>query len=129
MILTLVKPNSQRRHPAGGTARSFLQSTILGATAIAIAVFGQPTQALAAAVIVVALCALVQGSSVTRSAASVVSTLFRALQGTSAEDRAWPAYSAGDLPGSRPDQGRLPGKLPARQSARQRSSSRPGRFS
>ena len=86
MILTLVKPNSQRSHPAGGTARSFLQSTILGATAIAIAVFGQPTQALAAAVIVVALCALVQGSSVTRSTASVVSTLFRALQGTSVED-------------------------------------------
>jgi len=91
MILALVKPkasaastrplpDSQRRHPAGGTARSFLQITILGGTAIAIAVFGRPAQALAAAVIVVALCALIQGRSVTRSVASVVHTLLRALQ-------------------------------------------------
>jgi hypothetical protein len=71
MILALVKPKASAAstrplldsHPSGGTARSFLQITILGATAIAIAVFGRPTQALAAAVIVVALCALAQGRS------------------------------------------------------------------
>ena len=100
MILTLVKPkasaastrprpDTQRSRPGGGTVRSFLQITILGATAIAIAVFGRPTQALAAAVIVVALCALAQGRSVTRSTASVVHTMLRALQGTDAEATAW----------------------------------------
>lgn len=137
MILVLVKPkasaastrplpDSQRSHPSGETARSFLQITILGGTAIAIAVFGRPTQALAAAVIVVALCALAQGRSVTRSTASVVRTLLRALQGTNAEVGAWPTHSAGDLLGGRPDRRRLPDKLSARQSARQRSSRRPG---
>jgi hypothetical protein len=136
MILTLVKPkasaatirpllDSQRSRPSGGTARSFLQITILGATAIAIAVFGRPTQALAAAVIVVALCALAQGRSVTRSTASVVHTLLRALQGTNAEASAWPTHSAGDSPSGRPDRRRLPEKPPGK--ARQRSSSRPGR--
>jgi hypothetical protein len=138
MILILVKPkasaastrpllDSHRSHPNGGTARSFLQSTILGATAIAIAVFGQPTQALAAAVIVVALCALTQGSSVTRSTASVVHTLLRAFQGTNTEARAWLAHSAGDLLSGRPERRQRPGKLSARQSAQQRSATRLGR--
>lgn len=138
VILALVKPkasaastrpllDSQRNHPSGGTARSFLLITILGATAIAIAVFGRPTQALAAAVIVVALCALAQGRPVTRSTASAVHTLLRALQGTNAEASAWPTHSADDLLSGRPDRHRLPDKLSARQGARQRSSSRPGR--
>lgn len=138
MILALVKPkasaastrpqlDSQRSNPSRETARSFLQSTILGATAIAIAVFGQPTQALATAVIVVALCALAQGRSVTRSTASAVRTLLGVLQGTNAEARAWPTHPADDLLSGRPDRRRRPGKLSARQNARQRSSSRPGR--
>lgn len=102
LILGLVKPkasaaptrplpDSQRIHPSGGTARSILQITILGAIAIGVAVFGRLTQAVAAAVIVDALCALAQGRSVTRSTASVVDTLLRALQGTNAEASAWPA--------------------------------------
>lgn len=137
-ILALVKPkasaasirplvDSQRSHRSGGTARSFLQITVLAATAIAIAVFGQPTQALAAAVIVVALCALAQGHSVTRSTASAVHTLLRALQGTNAEAGAWPTRSAGDLLSGQPDRRRLPGKLSAGQGSRQRSRRRPGR--
>jgi hypothetical protein len=136
MILALVKPkasasstrplpdNSQRSHPSGGTARSFVQVTILGATAIVIAVFGRPTPALAAAVIVVALCALAQGRSVTRSTSSVIQSLLRALQGPDTEARRWLTHSAGNLLSSRPDR---PGKLSARPTARQRSHSRPGR--
>jgi hypothetical protein len=135
MILDLVKPkasaastrslpDSRRSHPCEGTAWSFLQMTILGGTAIAVAVFGRPTQALAAAVIVVALCALTQGRSVTRSTASVVHTLLRALQGTNAEAGAWPTHSAGDLLNGRPGRRQLPDKLSARQSTRQRSGSR-----
>jgi hypothetical protein len=68
--------------------------TILGAVAIGIAVFGRPTQALAAAVIVVALCAMAQGRSVTRSTASVVGTLLRALQGTNPDISPWSAPPA-----------------------------------
>lgn len=92
VILVLVKPkasatstaplrDSHRSHLGGGTARSFLQITILGAVAIAIAVFGRPAPALAAAVIVVALCALAQGRPVARSTASVIHTLLKALWG------------------------------------------------
>jgi hypothetical protein len=106
MILALVKPkasaastrplpDSRRRHPTGGTVRSLLLMTIPGGTAIAVAVFGRPTQALAAAVIVVAMCALTQGRSVTRSTASVVHSLLRALQGTNAEASAWPTRPGG----------------------------------
>jgi hypothetical protein len=112
-ILALVKPkasaastrplpDSQRRHPTRGPAASLLQITIIGGAAIAIAVFGRPTQALAAAVIVEALCALTQGRSVTRSTASAVHTLLRALQGTNAAASTWPTRSAGDLLRGRP---------------------------
>lgn len=134
-ILALMKPkasaspkrpllDSRHSHPSGGTAKSFLQITILAATAVAIALFGRPTPALAAAVIVVALCALAQGRSVTHSTASVVRTLLRACQGINGEARAWPTHAAGDLLNGRPDRRRLPGKVSARQSTRQRPGSR-----
>ena len=135
VILALVKPKASSTstgplrdsHLSGGTARPFLQITILGAIAIAIAVFGRPTPALAAAVIVVALCALAQGRSVTRSTASVIRTLLKALQGTSAGAGAWQTQSAVDLLSHRPDSPRLPGKQSTRQTAWEQSRRRPGR--
>ncbi len=120
-------PDSRRSHPGGSAARSFVQVTVLGATAITIAVFGQPTSALAAAVIVVALCALAQGRSVTRSTSSAIQSLLRALQGTNTEAREWLTDSADNLLSSQPERRRLPGEPSARQRGRQRPRSRPGR--
>lgn len=68
----------------------------LGVIAIIIAVFGQPAQALAAAVIVVALCALAQGRSVTQSTADEVRTILQLLQGKIAEGH-WTATGAGEM--------------------------------
>jgi hypothetical protein len=111
-------PDGQRGQPSGGTTRSFLQITILGSIAIGIAVFGRPTQALAAAVIVVALCALAQGRSVTRSTASVVGTILRALQGTNPDISPWPAPDISPWPA--PDISPWPAHPADPQSARER---------
>ena len=119
-------PDSYRSHPSGGTAGSFLLITIINAPAIAIAVFGRPTQAIAAAVIVVALCAWTQDRSVTRSTASVVHALLKALHGTTEDAGAWQTRSCDPL-SDRPDGRRLPGKRPARHGARRSSGSRPSR--
>lgn len=141
IILSLVKPktsvSSTQPRPKGGerdrpsrrTAGSLLAITMLGAIAVAIAVFGRPTQAVAAAVIVVALCALAQGRSVTRSTTSAIRTLVRALQGPNTEVRIWPPYSQGDLPGVQPSRHQTPRNLAAPERAQpQPSRGRKSRF-
>jgi len=75
--------NNSRVTPVGA-----LLVMIIGAVALVVAVFGHPTQAIAAAVIASALAALVGGPQVLRSSAEVLGPLTRFL--SSARDSASP---------------------------------------
>jgi hypothetical protein len=81
-------PMSSAGTPSPRTSNShvtpvgILLVTIISAVAVVVAVFGHPTQAIAAAVIVSALAALVGGPQVLRSSAEALGLLTRFLSST-----------------------------------------------
>jgi hypothetical protein len=79
------------RPGSGGRSRwachSWLLIPLLGLIGVAVAVFGHPVQAVAAAIIVSVLGALAQGQSVIRSTASVAQALVQSLKGAGAQDQ------------------------------------------
>lgn len=102
--------SGEREHLSGRPSGAALLIIELGAIAIVIAVFAQPTQAVAAAVIVVALCALAQGRSVARSTVEEVRTFMQLLTGQIAEDRKLPAHSQRRSSHAQPRRSRPSGK-------------------
>jgi hypothetical protein len=83
-----VTPRSSARAPRSHTSNSHMTPVgvllvmIISAVAVVVAVFGHPTQAIAAAVIAAALAALVGGPQVLGSSAEVLRPLARFLSST-----------------------------------------------